>query len=55
MSDFWCQVHNRDIWKYGPIKEIVRENFIFLQYAKGDPQASQYVQYYLPEGREENL
>ncbi len=54
ISDFWCQVLNRDIWKDEAIRQIVREHFIFLQYQKDDPQASQYIQYYMPEGRHEN-
>lgn len=43
---FDCQVLNRDIWKYPGIMETVRENFIFMQYVKGDPRGSQYIQYY---------
>ncbi len=43
---FDCQVLNRDIWKNAEIKETVRENFIFMQYAKDDPRGSQYIQYY---------
>lgn len=43
---FDCQVLNRDIWKNEQIRDTVRENFIFKQYAKTDPQASSYVRYY---------
>lgn len=43
---FDCQVLNRDIWKNSGIMETVRENFIFMQYVKGDPRGSQYIQYY---------
>jgi hypothetical protein len=43
---FDCQALNRDIWKDDGVKETVKENFIFMQYDKDDPRASQYVQYY---------
>ncbi|KAK2626632.1 hypothetical protein QTJ16_003807 [Diplocarpon rosae] len=45
-SFFDCQQLNRDIWKHEGIKELVKENFIFIQYSKDDPRGSQYVQYY---------
>ncbi|ETI28863.1 hypothetical protein G647_01315 [Cladophialophora carrionii CBS 160.54] len=47
-SIFDCQALNRDLWKNEGIVETVRENFLFLQYNKDDPRASQYVQYYFP-------
>jgi UBX domain-containing protein 7 len=47
-SIFDCQQLNRDIWKHEGIKELVKENFIFIQYSKDDPRGSQYVQYYFP-------
>lgn len=43
---FDCQRLNRDIWKNDDIKATVRENFIFLQYAKDDPRGEQYNNYY---------
>ena len=43
---FDCQVLNRDVWKNEQIKDTVREHFIFMQHAKDDPRASQYIQYY---------
>ncbi|TAQ88400.1 hypothetical protein B7494_g3265 [Chlorociboria aeruginascens] len=45
-SIFDCQQLNRDIWKDEGIKEVVKENFIFMQYDKDDPRGSQYIQYY---------
>lgn len=45
-SIFDCQSLNRDLWKNEGIVETIKENFIFLQYNKDDPRASQYVQYY---------
>ena len=45
-SIFDCQVLNRDIWKNESIVETVKEHFIFMQYSKEDPRASQYLQYY---------
>ena len=47
-SFFDCQQLNRDIWKHEGIKELVKENFIFIQYSKDDPRGAQYVQYYFP-------
>ena len=43
---FDCQVLNRDIWKNAGIQETVKENFLFMQFAKDDPRGSQYVVYY---------
>ncbi|CZT47965.1 probable UBX5 UBX (ubiquitin regulatory X) domain-containing protein [Rhynchosporium secalis] len=48
-SFFDCQSLNRDIWKHEGIKELVKENFIFIQYSKDDPRGAQYVQYYFPQ------
>jgi len=45
-SIFDCQVLNRDIWKNASIKDTIKENFLFMQYSKDDPQGSQYVNYY---------
>jgi hypothetical protein len=43
---FDCQRLNRDIWKNDDIKATVRENFIFMQYAKDDPRGQEYNNYY---------
>jgi len=45
---FDCQLLNRDIWKHDGIKELIKENFIFIQYNKEDPRGTQYVNYYFP-------
>jgi hypothetical protein len=47
-SIFDCQQLNRDIWKHEGIRELVKENFVFMQYSKDDPRGSQYIQYYFP-------
>lgn len=47
-SIFNCQELNRDIWKHDGIKELVKENFIFIQYSKDDPRGESYVNYYFP-------
>lgn len=47
-SIFDCQSLNRDIWKDPGIKELVKENFIFMQYSKDDPRGMQYINYYFP-------
>ena len=31
VSEFSCQCLNRDVWSNTQIKEIIRENFLFLQ------------------------
>ena len=45
-SIFHCQQLNRDIWKHEGIRELVKENFVFMQYSKDDPRGAQYTQYY---------
>ncbi|PKS06329.1 hypothetical protein jhhlp_007077 [Lomentospora prolificans] len=48
LSDFNCQALNRDIWKDTAVKELVSENFIFLQYSKEDVLARDYITFYFP-------
>ncbi|KAF2810351.1 UBX domain-containing protein 7 [Mytilinidion resinicola] len=43
---FDCQVLNRDIWKNDQVKDTVKENFLFMQYAKDDHRGNKYIQYY---------
>ncbi|CAK7206242.1 UBX domain protein Ubx2 [Sporothrix eucalyptigena] len=54
MSDFQCQALNRDIWKDEAIRQLVKENFVFLQYSKDDLNAQSYINYYMPGGQDEN-
>lgn len=54
MSDFNCQALNRDIWKNESIAEVIKENFIFLQYDKTHPLAEQFINLYFPDRRHEN-
>ncbi|KAK3335840.1 hypothetical protein B0T19DRAFT_395653 [Cercophora scortea] len=54
MSDFHCQALNRDLWKDVAIKEIIKENFIFLQYDKSEDNAEQYISFYFPNQSHEN-
>lgn len=54
MNDFNCQALNRDIWKDSAIVALVKENFIFLQYAKDDPRAAEYNTFYFPPYAQEN-
>lgn len=54
MNDFNCQALNRDIWKDAAIVALVKENFIFLQYAKDDPRAAEYNTFYFPPHAQEN-
>ncbi|KAM0522475.1 hypothetical protein ACHAPE_002065 [Trichoderma viride] len=54
MSDFGCQMLNRDIWKDRAVKELVNENFIFLQLDKEYPDAEEYITFYFPNRSHEN-
>jgi UBX domain-containing protein 7 len=54
MNDFNCQALNRDIWKDEAIKNLVSENFIFLQYDKDFPDAEEFVTFYFPNQTHEN-
>lgn len=54
MSNFNCQALNRDIWKDQAVKDLVSENFIFLQYDKDYPDAEEYLTFYFPNRTHEN-
>ncbi|KAH7312531.1 hypothetical protein B0I35DRAFT_356585 [Stachybotrys elegans] len=54
VNDFNCQALNRDIWKDTAVKNIVSENFIFLQYDKDYPDAEEYITFYFPNQGHEN-
>jgi UBX domain-containing protein 7 len=54
MNDFNCQALNRDIWKDQRVKDLVSENFIFLQYDKDYPDAEEYITFYFPNQGHEN-
>lgn len=47
-SIFDCQSLNRDIWKDPGVRDLVKENFVFMQYSKDDPRGAQYINYYFP-------
>ncbi|KAK9243907.1 thioredoxin-like protein [Lipomyces tetrasporus] len=46
ISDFQCQVLNRDFWSNDAVKETVRANFIFLQYSKDNYDGQSFLSYY---------
>lgn len=54
-SVFDCQILNRDLWKNPSVVDTVKENFIFLQYAREDPRAGQYLQYYFQQHADSNM
>lgn len=54
MNDFNCQALNRDIWKDKAVKDLISENFIFLQYDKDFPDAEEFVTFYFPNQSHEN-
>ncbi|KAF8980352.1 hypothetical protein BGZ46_004316 [Entomortierella lignicola] len=43
---FACQVLNRDLWSDPSVKEIVKENFIFLQFYSDSVEGKKYAAYY---------
>ncbi|KAF9902175.1 hypothetical protein EC991_005221 [Linnemannia zychae] len=43
---FACQVLNRDLWSDQSVKEIVKENFIFLQFYSDSVEGKKYAAYY---------
>ncbi|OBA20101.1 hypothetical protein METBIDRAFT_45295 [Metschnikowia bicuspidata var. bicuspidata NRRL YB-4993] len=45
-TEFQCQVLNRDFWSDPSIKEIVRSEFIFLQYQNDSPHGQSYLNFY---------
>ncbi|RDA88671.1 hypothetical protein CP532_4029 [Ophiocordyceps camponoti-leonardi (nom. inval.)] len=54
MNDFNCQALNRDIWKDQAVRDLIEENFIFMQYDKDYPDAEEYLTFYLPHRSHEN-
>ncbi|BFZ62696.1 UBX domain protein Ubx2 [Saitoella coloradoensis] len=34
LTDFSCQCLNRDLWSNNAVKDVIRENFLFMQYNK---------------------
>ena len=43
---FQCQALNRDLWSSRPVKTIIKENFVFLQYQYESRNAQPYLQFY---------
>lgn len=54
MNDFNCQALNRDVWKDEAVVALVKESFIFLQYSRDDPRATEYNTFYFPPHAQEN-
>ncbi|KAI9229504.1 MAG: hypothetical protein DHS80DRAFT_22265 [Piptocephalis tieghemiana] len=50
LSNFQCQILNRDVWKDPEMIQLVKENFVFLQYVKGSREAVEYEQFYRVKG-----
>lgn len=46
VSDFRCQCLNRDFWSNPQIKEVVRANFVFVQYHSDSPSGESYRTFY---------
>jgi len=45
-SEFACQVLNRDLWKNEDVKDLIKQNFIFVQYPITSREGQQYKQFY---------
>ncbi|KAJ3068920.1 hypothetical protein HK102_007036, partial [Quaeritorhiza haematococci] len=45
-SEFACQVMNRDLWKDEGVKEVVREQFVFIYYGSESPEGKRHITYY---------
>ena len=45
-SEFQCQVLNRDFWTDSSVRDIVRSEFIFLQYQNDSPHGQNYQNFY---------
>ncbi|CAI5756719.1 unnamed protein product [Candida verbasci] len=45
-SEFNCQVINRDLWSNSRIKQLVKDNFIFLQYQQDSFNGETYLNFY---------
>jgi len=46
ISEFACQVLNRDLWNEKAVKEVIRAHFLFLQFNSASPEGRQYINYY---------
>lgn len=44
--EFQCQVLNRDLWSNEDVKQVVKSNFLFLQYPHDSSAGLEYIQYY---------
>ncbi|RKP22662.1 thioredoxin-like protein [Syncephalis pseudoplumigaleata] len=42
LSDFACQVLNRDIWSHEGLQAFIREHFVFLQYTTDEQEGQDY-------------
>ncbi|KAJ1980474.1 UBX domain protein Ubx2 [Dimargaris verticillata] len=50
ISEFACQLLNRDLWSDHTVKQAINESFIFLQYSSESTEGARYTQFY-PLGR----
>ncbi|KAJ1975420.1 UBX domain protein Ubx2 [Dimargaris xerosporica] len=50
VSEFACQLLNRDLWSDQTVKQVINESFIFLQYSSESAEGTRYTQFY-PLGR----
>ncbi|KAL1922255.1 uncharacterized protein VTP21DRAFT_9794 [Calcarisporiella thermophila] len=46
LTDFTCQVLNRDLWSNETVKDIIREHFLFLQFGSTTPEGRKFLSFY---------
>ncbi|KAH6581758.1 hypothetical protein BASA60_002251 [Batrachochytrium salamandrivorans] len=45
-SEFSCQAMNRDLWRNSTVKDLVRENFVFVQFGSQSSEGKMHISFY---------
>ncbi|KAJ8324710.1 hypothetical protein BDV3_004874 [Batrachochytrium dendrobatidis] len=45
-SEFACQAMNRDLWRNPTVKDLVRENFVFVQFGSQSSEGKMHINFY---------
>ncbi|ORY00273.1 hypothetical protein K493DRAFT_328958 [Basidiobolus meristosporus CBS 931.73] len=46
VSEFVCQILNRDLWSDKTVQDIIKENFLFLQFSSDSVEGKKYLTFY---------
>ncbi|CAG8746340.1 22483_t:CDS:10 [Dentiscutata erythropus] len=46
ITEFACQVLNRDLWSNQTVQDVIRQHFLFLQFNADTPDGRQYINFY---------